>query len=306
MTRARHLTRLLCLTVISAVTVFSVVERDAWGDIIPSELFGGKWRIDGKVADYTQENLHTYINGEAELYFPYGFKVLESAFFVPSGSAKTDGVAVDLFLMGSPLDAFGIYSRYRSPDAEPLKVGVDGIFTDSQIMLCKGSYFVRLSLSGDIQVDRNQFTAMAGEVARAISGSAQLPPEISLLQIPQLVPRSERYDASGLLGYRFLGGGLSADIALQGKPAKAFIVLAPSPKATGAAFDDYVAYLKGKEAAATVKDEDGSKTLTANDPLYKSVVVRLKDGHLFGIIRLPEGESGLRQLEDLASRLKTK
>jgi hypothetical protein len=304
MTRLRHITKLSLLTVISAVIILSIMERGACGDIIPSGLSGGKWRIDGKVARYTQENLHTYINGEAELYFPYGFKVLESAFFVPSGSDKTDGVAVDLFLMGSPLDAFGIYSRYRSPDAEPLKVGADGIFSDGQIMFCKGLYFIKLSLSGDVQVDRNQFTAMAQEVGRLIPGKAEIPPEISLLQIPQLMPRSERFDASGLLGYRFLGGGISADAALGEKPVKIFIVLAPSPKAAASAFDDYVAYLKGKEATATVKEEGGAKTLTAVDPLYKSVVVQLKDGHLFGVIRLPEGESGIGLLEDIASRLK--
>ena len=39
---------------------------------------GEGWVMDGAIARYTPENLYKYINGEAELYLPYGFEVLAS------------------------------------------------------------------------------------------------------------------------------------------------------------------------------------------------------------------------------------
>jgi hypothetical protein len=275
------------------------------GEILPSELSRGGWRMEGSPARFVPDNLHTHINGEAELYFPYGFKEAWSAFFVSSkNKGSSAGVAVDLFLMASPLDAFGIYSRYRSPDAQALAVGAGGTLSDSQILFWKGAYFVRLSVSGDMEVEHTRFKAMAEELAGRIPGEAVPPPETGLLRIPGLVPRSERYDAPAVLGYRFFGSGLSADATLNGNTVKVFILLSPPPKAA-AAFDDYAAYLRQKGPDPVITEGGGARTLRAVDPLYKAVAVRAEGGRVFGIIRLPDGESGEEMLRDLAVRMKT-
>jgi hypothetical protein len=76
--------------------------------------------LDGKVKQYTAEDLYVYINGEAELYMPYGFEILGSAFYGKGGDTRS-GIVADVYRMGSLLDAFGIYSNYRDTGAEPVK-----------------------------------------------------------------------------------------------------------------------------------------------------------------------------------------
>ena len=53
--------------------------------LLPGPGFADGWAIDGKAKQYTEENLYVYINGEAELYLPYGFQVLASALYREKG-----------------------------------------------------------------------------------------------------------------------------------------------------------------------------------------------------------------------------
>ncbi len=59
--------------------------------------------------------LYTYINGEAELYLPYGSPCL----LQPSTKNRKTWYCPGsgIFQMGSTLDAFGIFSYYRNPES---------------------------------------------------------------------------------------------------------------------------------------------------------------------------------------------
>ena len=86
-------------------------------NLLPSPGFAEGWVIQEKIETFTEKDLYKYINGEAELYYPYGFKALATAKYVRSDNPD-GGIIADIYEMGSPLEAFGIYSRYRDPDEE--------------------------------------------------------------------------------------------------------------------------------------------------------------------------------------------
>jgi hypothetical protein len=92
--------------------------------LLPKSCASG-WAVEGAIAAYTRENLYRHINGEAELYMPYGFQKAATALYVGTGK-KGDGLVVNVFEMGSLLDAYGIYGNYRAMDAEQIKVGAEG------------------------------------------------------------------------------------------------------------------------------------------------------------------------------------
>ena len=52
--------------------------------------------MDGKAAAYTPENLFKYIDGEAELYLPYGFEKAAVARYVPP-AGKGYGIVAGIF-----------------------------------------------------------------------------------------------------------------------------------------------------------------------------------------------------------------
>lgn len=251
---------------------------------LPSPGFSKIWVMDGKAASYNRDTLYTYINGEAELYIPYGFSVLASAIYAKAGDTKTALVA-DIFQMGSAIDAFGIYSRYRNPDAEVIKIGGGGFIDESQLMFYKDRYFVRLSSSGD-NPERSAFMECAEAIAGKIPGRSAPPEELALLNIPGVISGTEKYTSQSVLGYAFFKRGLTADARLDGKPVKVFVIIGETAKDAADIFDTYKAYLKEKGGTPQIHKGADGLTIIAQDPLYKGVLVRQSGRHVFGITNL--------------------
>ena len=252
--------------------------------MLPSTGFSKGWAPDGKTAVYTKDTLYTYIDGEAELYMPYGFSTLVSALYTKQGDSGA-ALVVDIFQMGSAIDAFGIYSYYRNPDAEKIKIGSDGFIDESQLMFYKDRYFVRLSASGD-NPKRNIFISCAEAIAKKIPGKPAPPDELALLKVPSLVPGTEKYTAQSVLGYAFFKKGLTADGTLSGQPIKAFVILDKSAKDAAETFSKYFAYLKEKGGNPKLNKSANGVKLVGRDPLYKGVRVRRSGRYVFGITNL--------------------
>jgi hypothetical protein len=255
--------------------------------MLPSAGFSKNWgpAPDEKTTTYTKDTLYTYINGEAELYMPYGFSNLVSALYRKQGDLGS-ALVVDIFQVRSTIDAFGIYSYYRNPDAEKISIGGSGFIDESQLMFYKDRYFVRLSASGDIP-ERDVFIACAQAIAKKIPGKSAPPNELALLKVPGIVHGTEKYTAQSVLGYAFFKKGLTADGTLSGRPIKAFVILDKSAKEAAETFSKYSAYLKEKGGKPQLnKGARGVVTLVGRDPLYKGVLVRRSGRYVFGITNL--------------------
>ena len=92
---------------------------------MPASGFSPGWALEGPIKKYTGEDLFEYINGEAELYLQFGFKILTAGLYLKEGNEKL-GITADVYEMGSDLEAFGIYANYRKPEAESIKAGTEG------------------------------------------------------------------------------------------------------------------------------------------------------------------------------------
>lgn len=263
--------------------------------LLPNSGFLAGWAMEGKAETYSRDNLYKLINGEAELYLPYGFERLTTAYYGLGDKAKTS-LSVEIYKMGSGLDAFGIYSNYRSPESEALSIGSDGFVAEGQLLFYQDRYFVRLSASGVGKPDRKVFLACASAVAAQLPASASAPRELDLLKSTQITPRTEKFVAESLLGYKFFRRGLTAEATVEGKPAKFFVVLTESDAAASATLDLYIDSLKKEGVTPQVRELKG-KTLSAEDPLYKGIVIRQVGASILGIAKLENIDKGIDLLD---------
>jgi len=254
---------------------------------LPAPGFSEGWVMGGKVKSYTAEDLYVYINGEAELYMPYGFEALASAFY-SRGNDLQPGIVADIYRMRSLIDAFGIYSNYRDTGAELVKIGAGGFIDESQLMFYKDRYFVRLSVSGTVTGGRDVLARCARTIDRKLPGGPSQPGVLGMLDIPGVDPDTVRYLARSVLGYVFFQKGLTADIMIDGEPAKAFIIICQSPEASSAAFEQYISYLKGSGAQAEPVSSEGGATLNAQDPLYKGTFIRRSGAYILGVTKMKD------------------
>ena len=268
--------------------------------LLPSPGFSEGWVPEGKKETFNPENLYQHIDGEAELFMPYGFESLAFSLYVMAKDPKT-ALAVDIYRMRSSLDAYGIYSNFRNPDSETVKVGSEGFAGDTQLMFYQDRYFVEITASGTTTPDRKIFVDCARTIAAKLPSPATQPQEIKLLGVPQVMPRTEKYIAESVLGYAFFKRGFTAEASVGGKPGKAFVILNDSPAAARQALDGYVAYVKKAGVEPKMTEAKGTVTVLAKDPLYKALALRQSGAYLFGVINSESPEKGLELVESLTA-----
>jgi hypothetical protein len=298
----RYLPMLLSmlLAVLSVAFPVSAAERTLEA-FLPADCVSG-WAMDGKVTTYTPENLYKYIDGEAELYLPYGFRKAATAMYVKPGS-KDVGVVVNIFEMGSLLDAFGIYANYRSPTLEQIKVGTEGFLDESQLMFYQDRYFVQIEASGAPSQDGLLFRSCAETISRNLPDEKEKPGELEFLKMPGTLPLTERYYAAGLLGHGFFGKGLTAEVIIGETRLKSLIILGSSEEAGRKVFTEYGKYLEKSGATPRISIEKGGTILHVIDPLYKGVVLHQSGRYVVGVVGLKEPRDGDGIVAHLLKRL---
>src|SRR5512137_145288 len=90
----------------------AVADNGSMLSLLPAGSCAEGWVMEEKPALFTVDTLFDHINGEAELYFPYGFDTLATARYVKKDVQGSE-VMADVYRMGSLLGAFGIWSNYR-------------------------------------------------------------------------------------------------------------------------------------------------------------------------------------------------
>jgi hypothetical protein len=264
--------------------------------------FSTSWELKGKPVIYDKENLFDHINGEAEIYFPYGFESLSSSTYENQINPEL-WIVADVYRMGSGLDAFGIYSNYRRSDYDFVKIGAEGFISPSQLLFFQDRYFVRIQVTGANEVDRRTLMACGSEVSAKLPANFKFPPELEIFHFREIVPKSERYIAKSLLGYDFFRHGLIADAKAAGGKFQVFVITEDSPDAAHKAFESYAAYLRSEGKEFRVGHSPGRDVLESVDPLYGKVHVEQEGSRILGAARLQDFSAAVPVLEKVRARL---
>ena len=91
------------------------------------------WGLSEAAESYLPANLFEYINGAAEIYLSYDFEeLIVGQFMKPDTDANA---SVEIYDMGSSVNAFGIYGAERFPENVFLPVGTQGYLEDALLLL---------------------------------------------------------------------------------------------------------------------------------------------------------------------------
>jgi hypothetical protein len=156
-------------------------------DALPAELHG--WRkADAEV--YGPDTLWRYINGGAELYLAYRFAILLS---VPYLDPDGDEMRLDVFDMGSPGSAFGVFCHSREAVDRFVAPDVDSEYSSGLLHFWKGRYYASMLAYPETETRRAVVRDVAQTLAAGIDGTCEPPDLIGLLTVAGLVPASVRY-----------------------------------------------------------------------------------------------------------------
>ena len=266
--------------------------------VLPAPSCTAGWGLEEKISLYTRDNLFDRIDGEAEMYFPYGFDLMASARYVSKQNPQY-AVEADVYEMGSPLDAFGIYANYRRSNDEDASIGADGTIAPSQLLFYQDRYFVRLQATGTVSVDKEVFLSCARAISHNLPADAGKPKELDAIVTPSVVGKSVRYIPQSLLGYPFFQKGLIADAVLESGQMQVFVVLDGTPDAARKSFNLYLEYLQKSKTQVSLNTAPKRTFFEAVDPLYGNVLVEMHGRYLYGAIRIKDISSARQFMEQL-------
>ncbi|UCC83789.1 MAG: hypothetical protein JSW46_02320 [Gemmatimonadota bacterium] len=228
------------------------------------------WTQSGEVRIYTADNLWEYIDGAAVLFVEYGVRTCMTA----DMSAPAASVTIDLYEMGSPLRAVGVFKRESAAGGEDLSgATVAALSPPYQALMVKGSTYVKVN-AYEGELTEPEGRRLLQGLAASLPGETAMPPEFSLLPEEGKVAGSEGYQPGSFLGLEELTDCLYADYeGSDGESWEGFVVL-PS-----AASDVWDALADRWESL----EHDGLTVLFREVPYSGLVGVTRTDAGMFGV-----------------------
>ncbi len=209
-------------------------------------LHGSDWIVEFAPETYTPDNLHEYINGEAELYKKYDMVGMATASYRHKNNPNLT-FTVDIYDMGTALNAFGIYSYYRRPDMTFADIGEQAIISEVSVRFWKGQYFVNM-VGG--AVDTSIAKALPQWAATIADGITALPhpEELSLLDFENQIPNSLTYKRDGLLSNILIADFIEAQYKNEEETWTEFVIFSTNDRIIGELISNLQIIFKKKKA----------------------------------------------------------
>lgn len=267
------------------------------GPLLPPSQTAPGWDYSEPPTAYDPETLYHYINGKARVYRDYGFVRLDHAQFAsPDGKAVID---VDLYDMGSPEGAFGIYSLERGEELPLHYKKRLGYMIGSARFFWKGRYYVAITSPVSSDETVRAIHSLSGYLENSVRGERGSLPMLAAFPEENKIAESEQYFAMNFLGYEFLGGGFTASYMEPGGRFKLFISSKDSPDEAQKTY----ARLKGtlSQGGKFLGEERGigRSAFRAHDEYLGNWLVSLNGVHVVGSVGfqdLPAAQSAVSRL----------
>jgi hypothetical protein len=285
--------------------------------LLPKDIPEGWTLIDGP-HQYTKKTLFEHIDGQAELFFKYGFK--KSVFTIYQNKKNSESqIEMDIYNLENVVQAFGIFSRFRNED-RPAGIGLDSYLDDHSALFYKGRYFV---LFYSTESNRSILKEWAEKIALKILDPSLPPKEIGFFPKNGLKPGSIQYFSEGLLGYQFLKRGFlgtyiekvevkdkdkvegKKEAKTESKEIKLFLAIFKDFQEALGALKAYRDELSEKsKVSVTISSLFGSNTLKGEDPYQGQVIVCQKGFYLLGVIGFEKEKDGENRLFEFMKEVK--
>ena len=189
--------------------------------LLPAPASLGEWVIAEGPSPFTPDTLWEYLNGGAPRYQAYGFeRMVHSRYQL--GDDPLSSVIADIYDMGSVLGAFGIYRSIRPSEAVVRTWGAEGYRSGTVAAAWKGAVFVHAAADDERPELTETMELLVSQICDGVAGGVSPPTILQPLPQEGLVPHSERYVASDLLGHAALGGGVVATYEIDGGRGELF------------------------------------------------------------------------------------
>ena len=271
----------------------SAMDRQVLGALLPTMEEISGWEFSSTPQFFEPGNLWEYIDGAAELYLQYGFRMVVTSEY--TSRKDSNFLNVEIYQMESPDHAFGIYAAERSPDDNFVQIGVQGYLGESYLNFWKGPYYVKLISFQTSSGTKGVLLEFSRLIADKIAGNYSEPELFACFPETNKVKMSERYIPNNFLGHPFLKNGYRVDYVREESQYQLFLVDNGSPEKAEEVFNKYQNFFKSQnEKISHEKGIDYQKICTKDGKVifqYESII-----GGVLNIDDLSEAEGIIEEM----------
>ncbi len=261
----------------------------------PGEL--SDWQIASELRFFEPDNLFEYIDGAADQYLLYGFRqVITTDYAV---GADSSSVTVEIYCMESPTHAFGIYAAERSPEEQPVAIGVQGYLGANILNFYKGPYYVKITsfaVSKDLSVYLSQ---LGRSIADKIKGEFKEPEIFRYFPLENKVKQSERYIPTDFLGQNYLQNGYRCDYVSDQENYQIFLVPLESDSVAQTVLKKYQLFLESQDYRISHQGDD--KTVIAEKEHF--ILAFTSRSYFGGVLNIKSLKQGQTVVETMRKNL---
>jgi len=247
---------------------------------IPMSIAG--WQADEEEATYDRDTLYAYMNGGAEVFLAFDFR---EVFVRRYGRDGADDIVLDVYDMGSPAEAFGVYSCDREDPAAGIGQGSE--FGFGMLRFWQNRFFVTIMTTGEDEAADAAILDLGRAVATELGPDGEPPTMLRLLPTVGLVDDRTSYFHSNInLNNRYfiasenvLGLGDDTECVFAeyrgdgDESVKLLVVSYPDSARADAAFDSVIqGYMPEAGESGLAQMEDGGWTFAGVHDEYLSIV----------------------------------
>ena len=269
---------------------------------LPGDNAAGTCRRVGSPELYEPDNLFEYIDGAAEAYLAYDFAELATCTYANPRFPDAE-ITIDVYDMGKPENAFGIYSTLRYPEARFVNIGVEGFRSEATLDFWKGRYYVHVSTCAEREGIAKEVELLGRKTAALIHGTAAPPRETAFFPSGGLKPHSARFVPRNVFGHSFFRNAYLAQYEIGGHPTLVFFMRYQNSRGAQAALKAYKSYLAKAKRPFRTRKEIGDGGLEGTDTYYGKVLFFVKGRFVAGALGVRDEGRVLETLISLAARL---
>jgi hypothetical protein len=249
-------------------------------------------------------SLWEYIDGAADIYYAYGFVLLQLSRYQLSENQDAE-ITVEIYMMKDPLNAFGIYSTEKKGINQFIEIFIEGYYVKDSLAFWHGRFYIKLSSYGIADTNGAVLKKMAADISGRISDDTPTPKVLSLF--PPLPGARENtvYVPSELLGLGIIGDGFITEAVFNETAYKLFIKTLDSEKQAAELFERLSGYLSKSGAKEPIPDgwEEGSILIVTGSRIGNIILTR-KNAVIAGVTEFENTAEALKAAEKLYKNLR--
>jgi hypothetical protein len=242
------------------------------------------WAFQEEPASYFPGTLFEYIDGASEAYLGYDFKELLVAQYLKTGTEAV--VTLEIYDMGTPLNAFGIFSSERYPDNPEAGIGSAGYLEEEVLNFISGRYYVKLLCYNGEENTAAYLKQFALAVESKIKDKSSLPDIFRFFPEEARMKNSEKFIKKNFMGFDFLRNGYAVTYRKNQVEFEAYIIEADSATEAQAILQKILDFYSGEKVPFIKEGDKYHQTNIYGQHVFLGQV----KNYLFGLSRIPQDQ----------------